>query len=64
VWTPVKGLDLSVDVMYNHLNTAWNNFPGGQVVLNPGGGKLAQPYNISDQDVWQGIFRVQRNFYP
>jgi hypothetical protein len=64
VWTPVKGLDLSVDVMYNHLNTAWQGLPGGVVNLNPGGGKLAQDYNVSDQDVWQGIFRVQRNFYP
>jgi hypothetical protein len=61
VWTPVKGLDLSLDVMYNKLNTAWD---GGQIHLSPGGGKPSQFYNISDEDVWQGIFRVQRNFYP
>jgi hypothetical protein len=64
VWTPVKGLDLSLDVMYNKLNTAFGDVPGAQVFLSPGGGKHSQFYNISDEDVWQGIFRVQRNFYP
>jgi Porin subfamily len=64
VWTPTKGLDLSVDVMYNHLNTAWSNIPGGAVVVGPGGGKVTTTYALTDQDVWQGIFRVQRNFYP
>jgi hypothetical protein len=64
VWTPVTGLDLSVDIMYNKLNTAWSGLPGGQVSLNPGGGKHSQLFNVSDEDVWQGIFRVQRNFYP
>jgi hypothetical protein len=64
VWTPTKGLDLSVDVMYNHLNTGWDNLAAGGVVAAPGGGKVNTFYTISDQDVWQGIFRVQRNFYP
>jgi hypothetical protein len=62
VWTPVKGLDLSVDVMYNKLNTAWSEV--GTIGATPGGGKQSQFFNVSDQDVWQGIFRVQRNFYP
>ena len=65
-WTPTKGLDLSVDVMYNHLNTAWDNLPNGTTAMLGAmpPGKVNQPYIISDQDVWQGIFRVQRNFYP
>jgi hypothetical protein len=63
-WTPTKGLDLSVDVLYSHLNTAWANIPGGAVAAGPGGGKVTTTYVLSDQDVWQGIFRVQRNFYP
>jgi hypothetical protein len=46
VWSPVRNLDLSVDVMYNHLNTAF------------------AAEGFQDQGWWQGMFRVQRNFYP
>jgi hypothetical protein len=48
VWTPVPNLDLSVEVMYNHLDSAWKS----------AGGVYA------DKDWGSGIFRVQRNFYP
>ncbi|HVZ53206.1 MAG TPA: porin [Pseudolabrys sp.] len=48
VWNPVPNLDLSVDVLYNHIDTAW--------------GPLL-PF-ADDKGWWQGIFRVQRNFYP
>jgi hypothetical protein len=46
VWTPVPNLDLSVDVMYNHINTA------------------TYSADAEDKGWWQGIFRIQRNFYP
>jgi len=46
IWTPVQNLDLSVDVMYNNLDTAFSG-PG-----------------VDSKGWWQGIFRVQRNFYP
>jgi Porin subfamily len=52
VWTPVANLDLSVEVMYNKLNTA---FAGA--TTNSGG-------TFKNQDWVSGIFRVQRNFYP
>jgi hypothetical protein len=45
-WTPVQNLDLSVDIMYNKLDTAYASL------------------GAEDQGWWQGIFRVQRNFYP
>jgi hypothetical protein len=48
VWTPVANLDLSVDVMYNHLN--------GSTATSTAG-------HTSD-DVWAGIVRAQRNFWP
>ena len=48
VWTPVTNLDLSVDVMYNALQTAYST------------GAAA----YSDKSWWSGMFRVQRNFYP
>ena len=47
VWTPVANLDLSVDVMYNHINTAFDGAAG-----------------VADKGWWQGMFRIQRNFYP
>ena len=46
VWSPVRNLDLSVDVMYNHLDTGFSD------------------EGFQDQGWWQGMFRVQRNFYP
>jgi hypothetical protein len=46
VWSPVRNLDLSVDVMYNHLNTGFESL------------------GFQDEGWWQGMFRVQRNFYP
>jgi hypothetical protein len=49
VWTPVANLDLSVDVMYNSLD--------GAPASNTGG--IARR-----TDVWAGIVRAQRNFWP
>lgn len=54
VWTPVQNLDLSVDVMYNSLQTA----------SSTAGTAIPAGNTLSDQDWWQAIFRVQRNFYP
>jgi hypothetical protein len=48
VWTPVTNLDLSVDVMYNHLDTAWATGTG----------------TYDDKNWVSGMFRAQRNFYP
>jgi hypothetical protein len=61
VWSPVKNLDLSVDVMYNKVESGYD---GAVLALTPGGAKPATAYTVADQDWWQGIFRVQRNFYP
>ncbi len=61
VWSPVQNLNLSVDILYNKLETGYD---GAALPLNPGGGKPNAVYGVTDQDWWQGIFRVQRNFYP
>jgi len=52
VWSPVQNLDLSVEVMYNNVNTAFD------------GGTSATLGTFEDKSWWQGMFRVQRNFYP
>ena len=48
VWTPVANLDLSLEVMYNHLDTAF----------------ATGASTFADESWVSGIFRVQRNFYP
>jgi hypothetical protein len=57
VWTPVENLDLSVEVMYNQLNTG---FGGGTIAAATGGAAVP----ITNQSWVSGIFRVQRNFWP
>jgi hypothetical protein len=63
VWNPVKNLDIGVEVMYTKLHT---NFDPGSVRLNFGGagGRPAGLYTPSDEGVWSGMLRVQRNFWP
>jgi hypothetical protein len=60
-WTPVQNLDLSVDVMYNNIDSAYggSTFTGTPAATKPPG-----TYNIGDQDVFAFILRAQRNFWP
>src|SRR6185437_4166564 len=59
IWNPVQNLDVGVEVMYSRVQTA---FAGGATTVAAG----AQPAGatVADQDIWSGIFRVQRNFWP
>jgi Porin subfamily len=50
-WSPVKNLDISVEAMYNHVDTAY-------------AGPSTNTATYEDKGWWSGIFRVQRNFYP
>jgi hypothetical protein len=61
-WNPHPDLDIGVDVLWTHLNTAYK----GLAAL-PAAGNGARPgglYNIDDQDIVSVMFRVQRNFLP
>jgi len=59
MWNPVPDLDVGLDVVWWHLNTA---FGGGVASLPITGAKPAGTYTISDKDAVSAIFRVQRNF--
>jgi Porin subfamily len=60
LWNPVPDLDVGFDVVWWHLNTAFN---GGLATLTQQGAKPASAnYTISNQDAVSAIFRVQRNF--
>ena len=56
VWTPVANLDLSLEVVYNSMQSGWKT---GTAAFTPLGAVIP-----SDQDWWSGMIRVQRNFYP
>jgi hypothetical protein len=60
IWTPAAGLELGVDVLYNHINSAFQ----GPVTVSANGTIPAGPFNARDQDVLSGVFRIQRSFVP
>jgi hypothetical protein len=59
----VPNLDIGLEVMYTKLeqkhdaNLVALNFAGA-------GGRAVGLYQPADQDVFSGIFRIQRNFWP
>ncbi|MGQ3353394.1 MAG: porin [Phreatobacter sp.] len=55
IWSPVRNLDLGVEVVYSNLSARQNGSGNAAVVSN----------GISSQgnaNAWSGMFRVQRNF--
>ena len=60
VWTPVSGLELGLDVLYNHINSAFE----GPVNVSANGTIPSGLFNARDQNVLSGAFRIQRNFVP
>jgi hypothetical protein len=58
-WNPVPQLDIGLEVLYTHQNTAYKG-PGFYTANAP---RPAVPV-LDDQDVWSAFFRWQRNFYP
>ena len=63
IWNPVPNLDIGVEVVYANIQT---KFDSGTTRLNFGGsgGRAAGLYTPSSENVWSGILRVQRNFWP
>jgi hypothetical protein len=62
VWNPVKNLNIGVEVMYTKLH---QNMDPNQILFNFGGGgnRAAGLYTPSDEGMWTGLLRVQRNFW-
>jgi len=63
IWNPVPNLDIGVEIVYVKVETSHDagltrlSFAGA-------GGRSAGLYAPSSEEVWSGIFRVQRNFWP
>ena len=58
-WNPHPDLDIGLEVLYTHLNTAFNG-----ALVSAAAGAQPSGATISDQDVVSVLFRVQRNFLP
>ena len=50
-WTPVKHLQIGLDVIYQHLNTASDGMVNGTTTY-------------ANNDAWVSHLRIQRNFWP
>jgi hypothetical protein len=59
MWNPVPDLDVGVDVVWYHMNTA---FGGSVLNMAALGAKPAGQYAVSNLDAIAGVFRIQRNF--
>jgi hypothetical protein len=70
IWNPVTNLDIGLEVMYSKVETAFSGGvvgfglgPAGSVPgLVPAG--IPVVHRIQDNDVWSGVLRIQRNFWP
>ena len=60
-WNPVPQLDIGMEVLYTHNNTA---FKGPSTLAANGSRPAVVNGLIDDQNVWSAMFRWQRNFYP
>jgi hypothetical protein len=58
-WNPTPQLDIGLEILYSRRNTA---FKGPGIV--PPAGSRPTVFALDDQDVWTGMVRWQRNFYP
>jgi hypothetical protein len=58
MWNPVPDLDVGLDLVWYHLNTAF----AGTAFLTGQGAKPNGTYTLSNQDSLGAVFRIQRNF--
>jgi hypothetical protein len=62
-WAPVRGLTVGLDLTYLYLETSSPN--AANLIATAGSGaKPAFVYAATNQEAWQGTFRVQRNVMP
>jgi Porin subfamily len=65
-FNPVAQLDIGLEVLYTHVNTAYKG-PGiysSTGLLTGTNGSRPAVTLIDDQNVWSAMLRWQRNFYP
>ena len=60
VWNPIADLELGLDILYNHINSAFE----GPVTASANGTIPPGLFTARDQNVLSGALRIQRNFVP
>ena len=60
VWNPIADLELGLDILYNHINSAFE----GPVTVSANGTIPPGLFTARDQNVLSGALRIQRNFVP
>ncbi|AMN39523.1 porin [Rhodoplanes sp. Z2-YC6860] len=60
VWSPVSSLDIGLDILYNHVNTAF----AGAAAVSANGSVPSGLFTVASQGVLSGALRIQRNFVP
>jgi hypothetical protein len=63
-WNPVSQLDVGIDVLYTHVNSAFNGSTATASGVFLPGQTAGNNVKFSEQGVWTALFRVQRNFWP
>jgi porin-like protein len=60
IWSPARNLDIGLEVLYTRFDQnmigTWN--------LGPTGSRAGGLHTARDQDIWSGLVRFQRNFWP
>jgi hypothetical protein len=64
IWNPVPNMDVGVDILYNRVGSALKGFATGAAWPAFGAKPAGAGYVFADQNVWAGILRFQRNFWP
>ncbi|MBY0364046.1 MAG: porin [Phreatobacter sp.] len=59
-WSPVRNLDLGVEIVYQDLRSRDNG--SGATVGSPSFSAATARGNLGNANAWSGMFRVQRNF--
>jgi Porin subfamily len=65
-WNPHPDLDIGLDVLWTHLNTAYKGSATAIALsgAHPACASAGGGCNLDDQDVLSVLFRIQRNFLP
>jgi hypothetical protein len=68
IWNPVTNLDIGLEVMYTKVHTAFGGAITSSVAAAPGviltNNVIDPTKRVDDADIWSGILRIQRNFWP
>ncbi len=60
-WNPHQTLEIGLDLIWTHLDTA---FAGTAIMGSANGARPGGPYKLENQDNFLAVLRVQKNVLP